>query len=168
MADSKKKIVRRRPGSFVAIPISDVLYGYARILDKLMAFYSLNSEKIEDVDSVINSPIAFIAPVQFSAVKDGRWPIIGHRPLEERFTKDVKFFRVNPSGNGFLIYVSKPKPPHAYEEYEADVSDCVGLDPLIAWDPNSIEDRLRDYVNGRENQNVERYLSSIRKNIRTS
>jgi hypothetical protein len=135
------------------------------VLRKLMAFYAVKSEKLLKADEVIANPVAFITSVHISALKGDRWPVIGNRHLEIELARDVKFFRRNPSGDGFLIYVSKERPPKAYEEFEASPSECVGLEPLAVWDPASIEQRLDDHMNGNSNRTMEFFLASLRKRL---
>jgi hypothetical protein len=63
------------------------------------------------------------------------------KSTRERFAKSGKILRRNLNGNGFLIYVSMPD-ARAYREYEAEASDCVGLEPLFARTPENMEERL--------------------------
>ena len=147
----------RRPGEIVAIPLPSGGYGYGRVLDKLLAVYDKKTDELGGEDDILESPLLFITAVHVSAFSAGRWPIIGSRPLELEFREPMKFFRKNPSGPGFLIYVSKPTPANAYEEYEATAEDCRGLEPLLVWNPDQIEQRIDDYFSGRENVHMKQF-----------
>jgi hypothetical protein len=104
----------------------------------------------------------FINRVEAFAVTSGRWKVIGHEPLEPELRKDTKFFR--PSGGGkFLIYVSKPTPAKAHDEYEATAEECIGLEPLFSWDANLFEERLEDHFAGRTNIHIEHQRSFLQK-----
>jgi Immunity protein 26 len=148
MASSRKA---RYPGDVVVVPLPQGGYAYSRVLDKLMAFYDLKTPEIASLEKVIASPVLFVTAVHTAAVTGGRRKVIGHRPLEPEFKEDTKFFRRDPSGHGFLIYVSKPAPSNAYEEYAAPAEDCVGLEPLLSWDAPLMEERLEDHFAGRPN-----------------
>jgi hypothetical protein len=65
--------------------------------------------------------------------------------------EETKFFRRDPSGDGFLIHVSKPTPMNAYEEYAAPAEDGVGLEPLLSQDAPLMKERLEDHFAGRPN-----------------
>jgi hypothetical protein len=150
------KRVAYKPGDYVAVPLADLGgYGYARVPATLMAFYDVRTDDLAKIEQISLAPIMFSATVSDWAIRAGRWPVIGFSPLEDDLRKEVKFFRRNPNGNGFLIYVSIPDPPSAYREYEAEAIDCVGLEPLFAWTPESIEQRLSDHFAGKKNVAVE-------------
>jgi hypothetical protein len=145
----------------VAIPLPSGGYGYGRVLDKLVAFYNLKTSDVADINDVSRQTVIFTASVHISALSGGRWPAIGSRPLELEFHNPTKFFRKNPSGPGFLIYVSKPTPRNAYEEYKANAGDCIGLEPLLVWDPDQISERLEDHFLGRKNRYLSHYIGQL-------
>jgi hypothetical protein len=158
-------MVARRVGDVVAIPMNGSSYAYGRVMDTLMAFYDLKTTEIVNVDTVIGHQRLFITSVAFAAVTSGRWKVIGNRPLEPELRGDTKFFRPNPSGQGFLIYVSKAQPKDAYEEYEATAEECLGLEPLFSWDAHLLEERLEDHFAGRPNVHVEHQKKLIRRDL---
>jgi hypothetical protein len=155
------KRTRSRPGDFVALPLPSGGYAYGRVLDKLMAFYDLRTDELADLDQIAKSSVLFITAVHMPAISSDRWPIIGNRPLGLELREETKFFRKNPSGQGFLIYVSKPKSPNAYEEYAAPAEECRGLEPLLVWEPDQIEQRIDDHLQKRENPHLSHYLQQL-------
>lgn len=155
--------VRSRPGDFVALPLPSGGFGYGRVLEKLTAFYNYKSDTISDVGTVAQSKVALITAVHRSAFSSDRWTIIGFKPLEREFNEPREFFRKDPSGDGFLIYVSKPTPPSVYEEHKASAQECIGLEPLLVWDADQIEQRLEDQVLGRLNKHLAHYVLPLYK-----
>jgi hypothetical protein len=149
------------PGDVVTVPLSSGGYAYGRVLDKLMAFYDLRTSDIVPAEQVMDSAVLFVTSVHTAAVTGGRWRIIGHSPLEDAFRGETKFFRPDPSARGFRIYVSKPTPRNAYEEYPAQAADCVGLEPLLAWDAHLMEERLEDHCAGRPNIHLQHEMGRL-------
>jgi hypothetical protein len=96
---------RRTAGDIVALPLPSGGYGYGRVLSKLMAFYNLRTDNLVDINDIVISGTLFVTAVHMAAVSSNRWAIIGNRPLEQELVQDTKFFRENPTGEGFLIYV---------------------------------------------------------------
>jgi hypothetical protein len=119
-----------KTGDFVAVPLPSGGYAYGRVLNKLMAFYDLKTVELANLDQIANSAMLFVTAIHMPAISRERWARIGNRPLEHELTQDTKFFRRNPTSEGFLIYVSKPEPSGAYHEYEASPEECRGLEPL--------------------------------------
>lgn len=163
---SRNKNPRTRPGVLVAIPLPSGGYGFGRILDKLMAFYAIKSDCILEMSEITRHPVIFITAVRAQALKLKRWQVIGYAPLEPEFKKDVKFFRPNLSpGKPFLIYVSKAEPHNAYEDYEANPEECVGMEPMGVWEATGIEERLDEFFSGKANAFVERCLDNLRRHL---
>jgi Immunity protein 26 len=156
-----RKRHRARAGDFVAVPLPSGGYGYGRVLNKLMAFYDLKTNEVTDINEVSKHGVIFKTAVHVSAFSGGSWPVIGSRPLELEFLEPTKFFRKDPAGAEFLIYVSKPTPPHSYEEYCATAEECIGLEPLLVWEPNQISQRLEDYFLGQRNEHSSFYLNQV-------
>ena len=153
---------RYRAGDFVGFPLPSGGWGYGRVLPKLMAFYGLRTTHLASVDDVCGSSILFRVAVRVPAISQDRWPIIGHRPLELELQDDVKFFRRNPSGAGFLVYVSRTQPRNAYQEREASVEECMGLEPLLVWEPAQMEQRVDDHFQHRENVHLTHYMGELK------
>ena len=80
------------------------------------------------------------------AFKTGRWSVIGHVPLEEQLKLNPpKFIQDKIDPSQFRIYENREIRPAVRKE-------CLGLECAAVWDPEHVEDRLRDYHAGRENK----------------
>ena len=83
-----------------------------------------------------------------SAIKKGRWPILGHIPLEGQLTDPPRFIQDELNKKSFQIYKAGVIIPATREQ-------CEGLERSAVWDPEQVEDRLRDHYAGRINKWVE-------------
>lgn len=71
-------------GTIVAIPLPSRKFAFAKLFKGLnFGVYDFVSSKIEPVDDVTNHKIAFFQPAVDSAVKSGKWPIIGEEPFPD-------------------------------------------------------------------------------------
>jgi hypothetical protein len=100
-------------------------------------------------EQVINQPILFFAAVMDSAIKSGRWPIVAHLPLDGGLTPPPKFMQDRWNKSSFSIYLNSG------EIKKATRKECQGLERAAVWDPEHIEDRLRDHYSGTGNKWVE-------------
>lgn len=149
---------KMRPGDFVALPLPSGGYAYGRVMNKLMAFYDLRTDTPANIEDVAKSEILFITAVHMSAIRHTNWQTLGNHPLEAHLQRDVRFFRKDPTGKGFLIYVSKAAPPNAYDEYKASANECRGLEPLLVWEPAQIEQRIDDSFEKKENVYLSHFM----------
>jgi hypothetical protein len=83
------------------------------------------------------------------AVKSGRWPIVGHIPLEDRLVPPPKFIQDPLNKNSFSIYENG-------QIRKATREQCAGLERAAVWEPEQMEDRLRDHYTGRKNEVFEK------------
>jgi hypothetical protein len=159
------KRFRRRAGDIVALPLPSGGYAYSRILSNrvLMAFYNLRTDNLTDPNEVVTSGTLFVTAVHMTAISNERWVTMGNRPLEQELIQDTKFFRKNPTGDGFLIYISKAEPSGSDHEYEASADECRGLEPLLVWEPDQIEQRIDDHFQKRDNLHLSHYMQQIEK-----
>ena len=149
---SKSKRQQRTIGSIVKIPIDSTYHTYARILGEAsFAFYDARTkEDISDFSKIASSPILFIVAVFNHAVTRGRWVKVGKLPLESNLQRlPPKFIRDSIDPTQFSIYEFGKIRPSTREE-------CQGLERASVWEPEQIEERLRDHYAGRPNHSVER------------
>lgn len=140
---------RRKEGSFVKIPLGQGKFGYGRVLEEpLFAFYSIVSETCIDLDKIVSSPILFKINVMNYAITKGVWEIIGFKPLESQLQERVNFFRVDALSGELFVYTYDRERPATH-------SECIGMERLAVWDPEHVEDRLRDHIAGLPNKWVE-------------
>jgi hypothetical protein len=146
----KTKRIRRRAGDIVRIPLNDGFHSYARVLDEpLVAFYNIKTKRNLSPQEIVGLPLLFRVWVMNHAITSGRWPIIGNYPLTPSESEPPKLFKqdgLKPSS--FSIYVQGTERP-------ATKAECVGLERAAVWDPEHVEDRLRDFYAGRPNKWVE-------------
>jgi hypothetical protein len=147
-----KKYMRSKIGDICEIVLPNKMKAYARVLKSpLMAFYEIQSKHSLSAEQVLNYPIAFKVWVLSSAIKSGRWHIIGFVPLEPELEVMPWFFKQAIGSNALSLYRSD-----SYgEEYPASKEDCVGLERAAIWSAEHIESRLEDHFAGRPNKWVE-------------
>jgi hypothetical protein len=83
------------------------------------------------------------------AITSGRWSRVANAPLDAALLQPPTFFKqdvMNP--NLLSLY-------RAGEETPASRDECEGLERAAVWEPEHIEDRLRDHYHGRPNKWVE-------------
>ncbi|MHB8254362.1 MAG: immunity 26/phosphotriesterase HocA family protein [Acidiferrobacter sp.] len=143
------KKIKRTVGDVVTIAIGKGTLCFGRVLaEPLMAFYDLQAKRIPSIKEIIYSPILFKVWVMNHAVTSGRWHVIGSAPLDVTLWESVKFFKLDPLSKESYIYSNG-------EETPASLEECEGLERAAVWDPQHVEDRLRDYYAGVPNRWVE-------------
>jgi hypothetical protein len=148
-AMQKTKRIKRIEGDVVKIPLGDGTHVYARTLqDASFAFYDARVSEELAVEWVVTRPILFYLAVMDSAVKGGRWPVIGNVPLDGTIVRPPQFIQDLHNRNSFSIYRDGIITPASREE-------CVGLERASVWEPEFVEERLRDHYAGRPNRIVE-------------
>lgn len=147
MAKSKK--VKRQLGDMVQVKLEDGSFSYGRILEEpLMAFYDWNSMDKVSLEEIISKPVIFKIWVMNSAVESGRWEVLGNAPLDRALEEIPRFFKQSPLNKKFSIYYQGVETPSTKDK-------CEELERAAVWDPEHVEDRLRDYYAGVSNQWVE-------------
>ena len=140
-------------GSVIEIFLGDELYSYAQVVSKAeLVFFDYFGNQIPKnlIESVCRKTPLFFISVMHSAIKSGRWKIVGRceisqalRSPREYFIQDVltKKFSIYTSGDGSI----RP----------AERSEIEGLECAAVWEPEHVEDRLRDFRAGKPNVWVE-------------
>lgn len=144
-----RRKIRGNVGDIFSIDLGDDIFCFGRILNNpLMAFYDCKSKEMKSLDLIINSPIIFKVWVMNYAITSGRWKIIGNLPVNSDLLANPKFFKQDNITRKLSIY-------HDGEEIPATFEDCLGLECAAVWDPEHVEDRLRDYFRKIPNKWVE-------------
>jgi hypothetical protein len=141
----RKRRPRRVPGNFISIPDGNGGHYFGRELrEGVVAFYDLRSSKILSLDLIANTPILFKLPVMNYAFKPGigKWQYIGHSPLEPSLTAPVEFFMQDSLTGEFSLY------KEGGLIVPATADQIVGLECTAVWNPEHVEDRLRDHYDG--------------------
>jgi len=145
----KPKKVKRRVGDIVKVDLGNQSFCFGRVLDEpLLAFYDLKTDKVMEIDDITRRPLLFKIWVMNHAITSGRWEVIGHRELEGFLTEPTIFFKQDMMSKELSLYV-------AGEEHPATRQQCKGLERAAVWDPEHVEDRLRDHYLGVSNKWVE-------------
>lgn len=143
---------RQKPklGDVVKIDIGGGHSCYGRVLNSpLMAFYDIRSEDEISTDQVVLQPVLFKICVYHHAVKSGRWEIIGNKALEDELKEPAIFFREDIlSGKLYKHYQDG-------REFLSNRNECMELERAAVWEPEHVEDRLRDHFDGVPNKWLE-------------
>jgi hypothetical protein len=141
---------QRNIGDVVKIDLGDGFHSYARVLqDASFAVYDCRTQDDLPMVQILFNPILFWVAVMDSAVKKGRWTIVGSAPLEPSLVvPPPKFIQDPMDKEKFSIYEHGQIRPAKKEE-------CIGLERASVWDPEHVEDRIRDHYAGKVNKWVE-------------
>jgi hypothetical protein len=157
LKSERSKMTRRQPGQVVLIELGQGNCSYARVLnDPLVAFYDLLCRTTGEisVDEVISSPVAFTLMVMNHAITRGRWPVVGRVDISPEFQVPPPFCKQDAVTGKLSIYQEVPELAPNYER-PARVGECLGLETAAIWEPEHVEDRLRDHFAGEPNKWVE-------------
>jgi hypothetical protein len=140
-------------GAVVSISLGDDFLGFGQMLDEPeYAFFDVRtlSETLPAPADVVANPVLFRLWVIRQAHSKGRWSKIGFAPIAAELAKKVLRFNQDPlkPNSIFLSYDGVSGKPCAAEE-------CTLYERAAVWDPEHVEDRLRDHFAGRPNKWVE-------------
>ena len=137
---------RRTLGAVHAVPLGDGTNGYALTLPEAdFAFFDKRASDHPKLDEFLSTPILFRVAVHKSAWVSGRWPKIGKISIPSSLTAPVPTFIQNSvKPDQYEIYLAGAIRPATKEE-------CEGLERCAVWEPNHVEDRLRDHYAGKAN-----------------
>ena len=159
MVEAKRKFVKRNIGDVLKIELGDGTHTYARVLPEAsFAIYDARTTEDLTILETVERPILFYVAVMNHAVKEKRWPVVGHRTLEEGLQAPPRFIQDALNKKRFEIYEHGRIRPATRQE-------CLGLEREAVWEPEHVEERIRDYFAGRPNKWVE--LLKIRDTERT-
>ena len=147
----------REPGRVVRIPLGDGLVGWGRQLRSARVAFCDRFDSVSDGErtnpqEVIDGDIAFAVSVMDRAFRrSSSWTLLDVIPLTERERSEVyRSFRQDALTGALSIY--REAPDGSWGEDGADYEQCVGLEPAAVWDPEHVEDRLRDHRAGLPNK----------------
>lgn len=140
------KFKRRKVGDIVKVPLRDGTHTYARVLPEAsFAVYDSRGTEELAIERVVNQPVLFFVAVMHHAVKTGRWPVVGHIPLDDQLHAPPRFIQDPLNKSNFSIYENGQIRPATRHE-------CLGLEREAVWEPEHVEERLRDHYAGRKNK----------------
>jgi hypothetical protein len=141
---------RRTVGALLSVPLGDGTNCYALTLPKAdFAFFDLRSGSAEESTHILSRPILFRVAVHKSAWATGRWPKISKVEVPRDLLEPQPTFMqdaIHPER--FSIYL-------AGHIRQASRAECEGLERCAVWEPEHVEDRLRDHFEGKPNVWVE-------------
>ena len=146
---SVQKRTRRMVGQVVEIDLGDGLKAYGRVLEEpLLAFYDklVRDGVLPPLTEVADWPVAFKIWVMNHAITKGRWKVIGSLPLSADMQVRPGFFKQDAMNGRLSIYDYDAAPNY---ERPASRAECETLECAAVWDPEHVEDRLRDHFAGR-------------------
>ena len=152
--EQKKRRRRIKQGDVYCIDLGDSVYGYCiALLSPIAGFYDLRTTNLEqDLDFITSHPILFKVPIMKYSYKSDDWHYIGNVELNNDLRKTVYFFKQDPINQSISIcYVDADK----YTEIPATYEDVKDLERAAVWEPEHVEERLRDHFNGVPNISVE-------------
>jgi len=140
------------PGAIVKVQFEESCHIYGQLLMKpYVAFYDFKvSDDQSNLREIVEKPVLFILCVFDHAITKGRWEIIGKVSFEENNIEiPLQFIQDSyPPYNCFLIDASGNMRP-------ASIDQCRGLERSSVWEPEHVEERLRDFYASRINRWVE-------------
>ncbi|MEM7179549.1 MAG: immunity 26/phosphotriesterase HocA family protein [Spirochaetota bacterium] len=144
----------RTVGGIVKIPLKDGYHAYDRILPgAFFAFYDCDTKQdIDDLQSIIDSPILFITAVENYAVTKGLWRKVGKLPLEETLLAEPKRFIQDPIQPDKLEIIENGI------RRKATLAECKGLERETVWEPEAIQQRMLEYYSGKTSKWLQQIL----------
>jgi len=138
---------KRVVGDVVEIALGEGFHAYGITLrEATYGFYDLRVNHRPSIDQIMTRPVLFRLAVMDSAVKNGRWTIIGHAKLSpELEILPPKFIQDAVRRDQFSIYENGKTRPARMEE-------CYGLLRASVWSPEHVEERINDHLAGRVNR----------------
>ena len=137
------KRINRIPGSVIEIALSNNSYTYGLLVqDHLIAFLDGCFFERQELKHINILSVLFITYVDRSAIRSGNWSIVGVIELPEVLTYPPKFFKFDRMSEQYFIYQEVASLAPSYQR-PATKEECSGLERLVVWGQEGIEDRLR-------------------------
>lgn len=139
------------------VPLDARTVAYGLVLkEPLIAFFDrkFDESDIPRAESLLGLPIAFRLMVMNHAITQGRWPVVARIPIPDDLQTPPPFCKQDEITGKLSIY---HEIEHLAPHYERDatLTECRGLETAAVWDPEHVEDRIRDHFAGRPNIWVE-------------
>lgn len=141
-------------GDVYAVPLPSGGFGFGVYCDRDFAFMALKAEEPIIPELLLESPLAFRVYVAVDAPRSGEWRQIGRIALTGPYAQPASYLN-KPVGSDQLYIFS------AGERREATREECRGLELSATWFSFHVEERLDDYLAGREN----RYLRAMKEQL---
>jgi Immunity protein 26 len=145
------KNVRRREGDLLAIDLDDGRRSYAQVAaEPLIVFFEGCFANNPTPEEIVVLPVLFRLWVANHAVTRGRWSVVGKAALAPENQVEPFFYKQDVITGRLALYHSS----FAQSNWErsATLAECETLECAAVWEPDHVEDRLRDYYNGMPNK----------------
>jgi hypothetical protein len=140
---SRQKYQKWALGAVVRIPLDDTRHCYGQLLRDVdvAVFDTLTTEEMAP-EEVITRPVLFRVAVSRWAVTQVRWEKVGRAAVRGDLYRPIpKFVQDALHPERFSIYLGGEDRPASREE-------CEGLECCAVWEPEHVEDRIRDHYAG--------------------
>lgn len=145
MASKGQVRVRRRVGDVVKIALDEHdSIAYAVVLESA-DFAVFDGRQASDIEAALQRTPMFYVSVMNRAVSTGRWTVVKVDPgMVPELKAPPTFMQDYVHREKFQIYERGTMRP-------ATRAECEPLERTAVWDPEHVEDRIRDAYAGREN-----------------
>ena len=154
---SKTKRQKWKCGAVVKIRLGDWSHSYGQMLhEPEYAFFHIRTTDDIAAEDVVRNQLIFRLWVMRYAHSTGRWLKIGDAPVAPALQQPVLRFNQDPL-----------KPEQIRLTYDGcegplgTIKDCENLECAAVWDPEHVEDRIRDHFAGVPNK----WLLSLRPKV---
>lgn len=146
---------RITPGAIVKIVFDSDRHTYGRLLVRpfVQIYDAARVDDASELSGVLSQPTLFTVGVYDWAIKKGRWLVVGrtdfneeNEPIHEEFIEDKGF----PPKYRIIDWFGSAR--------SASLAECRKLQRCAVWEPEHIEERIRDHYAGRPNK----WLESLR------
>ncbi|MGE9795819.1 Imm26 family immunity protein [Acinetobacter baumannii] len=138
-------------GALLQIDLKNGQYAFGRVVNKEETlFYDFFTDNISNLNlaEIYSAKELFRVSVMKYAITSGQWTVIDNKPIEADLALPNKYFMQDMITKEFSVYHQGHITPATYE-------DIKGLECAAVWEPEHVEDRLRDYFAGVPNIWVE-------------
>ena len=137
---------KRVPGTILEIDLGDGTRTFGLINEWLsIVFLDLRLRVGQEVSeaAVIAAPVIFVTDVYDYALKSGGWPTVGRIDLAKKPMPLPIFYMYNRLKKVDPVTIITGSTAH--EMRPGTIDECRDLEPLAVWEPEHIEERIRDH-----------------------
>lgn len=142
-------MVQKREGDVFKVPLGDGKHAYAVALHHpLFGFFDIETEAEVPISEIEKRKFLFCVWVMKYAVSSGRWTKVGTTRKFDGLYDNVSFQKQDAFNGRITSYTNGVEVPIDYET-------ALTMEAAAVWDPDHVEDRLRDHFAGVPNKWVE-------------
>lgn len=145
MIERKKYRQQWTAGAIVQIDLGDGSFGYGQVLEKpsvVFFDYQTKGETVPIIEKIVKSPIVFkIAVMRYCITQD--WGKIDKVSINPQFNEKQDKFTYDSITKKCEIWIGDGG------RRSATLEECQNLEPVAVWEPDQVEQRLRDHFAGR-------------------